>query len=69
MNPALLDALIASNRKDGDHGDRNCPKCGLGYMRHVESSLYACLKCAWMEDTDGPWIKVSERTSALTRKG
>ena len=55
MNPALLDAIIASQAKDGSHGDRNCPKCELGYMRHVESSVYACIKCAWMEFYHGPW--------------
>jgi uncharacterized protein (DUF983 family) len=54
VTPAQLDALLAAQRKDGEHGHRNCPKCGLGYMRYV-GPMYACAKCAWVEMGHAPW--------------
>lgn len=56
MNPAELDALIHASKGDGEHGARNCPKCGLGYMRHL-GRLYACVKCSWVEIQHPPWPK------------
>lgn len=58
MNPAELDALIHSQKKDGEHGARNCPKCERGFMAYVvtgSSGMYACQKCSWIEFGHPPW--------------
>lgn len=61
MTPAQLDALIHSQKKPSNkHGERNCPKCGLGYMAYVpiaSSGLYSCVECKWIEPRHPPWPK------------
>jgi ribosomal protein L37AE/L43A len=58
MTPAQLDALLHAQKKDGEHGTRNCPKCHQGYMAYVvtaASGVYSCVKCHWLEIQHGPW--------------
>lgn len=53
MNPAALDVLLHDG-PDGTHGDRTCPKCGLGFMAYV-GRVYSCRRCAWLEFRSPPW--------------
>jgi ribosomal protein S27AE len=67
MTPAQLAALLASRRKDGEHGAHNCPKCGEGFMAYQKigsGSFHACTKCSWIEFGSPPWPKRKKTEAA-----